>query len=55
MMEAIRCSETSVFTGATRHHIPEDGFLEHVMLFRYFPVTANVNLLGLMVVVGTLC
>jgi hypothetical protein len=27
MMEAIRSSETSVHTGSTRRHIPEDGFL----------------------------
>jgi hypothetical protein len=26
-MEAIRSSETSVHTGSTRHHIPEDGIL----------------------------
>jgi hypothetical protein len=27
MMEAIRFSETLVFTEATRRHIPEDGIL----------------------------
>jgi hypothetical protein len=27
MMEAIRSSETSVLTAATRHHIPDDGTL----------------------------
>jgi hypothetical protein len=26
-MKAIRFSETSVFTRATRHHIPEEGIL----------------------------
>jgi hypothetical protein len=25
MMEAIRSSETSILTRATRHHFPEDG------------------------------
>jgi hypothetical protein len=28
MMEAMRCSETSVLTIATRRHIPEDGALQ---------------------------
>jgi hypothetical protein len=27
MMEAIRVSETTVFTRATQHHIPEDAIL----------------------------
>jgi hypothetical protein len=27
MMEAIRCSESSVLTRATRRHIPEDGII----------------------------
>jgi hypothetical protein len=28
MMEGIRSSETSVLTGPTRHHIPEDGIVQ---------------------------
>jgi hypothetical protein len=27
IMEAIRCSEMSFLTGATRYHVPEDGIL----------------------------
>jgi hypothetical protein len=27
-MQAIRSSETSVYTRSTRHHIPEDGILD---------------------------
>jgi hypothetical protein len=38
MMETIRCSETSVLTRATRHHIPEDGIL-HIQFM--FAVKAN--------------
>jgi hypothetical protein len=33
MMEAIRSSETSVLTRATRHHIPEDGILHEMYVF----------------------
>jgi hypothetical protein len=32
-MEAIRCSETSAHTRATRRHIPEDGILQPITMF----------------------
>jgi hypothetical protein len=31
-MEAIRSSETSVHTGTTRRHIPEDGILQDLSI-----------------------
>jgi hypothetical protein len=34
MMEAIRPSETSVITRATRHHISEDGILHRIQCTR---------------------
>jgi hypothetical protein len=33
MMEAIRSTETSILTRATRLHIPEDGILHGVIFF----------------------
>jgi hypothetical protein len=37
MMEAIRSSETSALTRATRRHIPKDGILQHQHLTWTFP------------------
>jgi hypothetical protein len=36
MMEAIRSSETSVLTRATRRHVPEDGFLQSIIICASF-------------------
>jgi hypothetical protein len=34
-MEAIRSSETSVYTRSTRRHIPEDGILHYIFCYIY--------------------
>jgi hypothetical protein len=45
-MEAIRSSETSVYTRSTRRHIPEDGILRRIVHIRKEKSTNTHNILA---------